>query len=88
MDYKAAIEAVKQGYKVAREAWLEPGGGTMGGKTQALMYVKGATAPYRGIGQIDIQPFVAQYIVSGLVWPYPPTREDKTAKDWKIFDAG
>jgi len=86
MGYEDAIEQVKQGHKAAREKWLEPGGGTAGGKTKALMYIMGATAPYRGIGQIDIQPFVAQYIVSGLVWPYQPTPKDRAAKDWKILN--
>jgi hypothetical protein len=85
MNYEKAIEAVKQGHKVTREAWLEPDGGTMGGKTQALMLVEGAEAPYLGIGRITIEPFVAQYVVGGAICAYQPAHEDKVAKDWKIF---
>ena len=85
MDYKEAIEAVRQGHKVVREAWLEPGGGTIGGKTRALMLVSGAEARYRGIGRITIDPFVAQYVVAGNIQVYRPAHEDKAAKDWKVF---
>lgn len=85
MNYEKAIEAVKQGHKVTREAWLEPGGLEMGGKSRALMLVSGAESPYRGIGRISIDPFVAQYVIGGAIHAYEPTREDKVAKDWKIF---
>jgi hypothetical protein len=58
----------------------------MGGKTKALMLVSGAEAPYRGFGRITIEPFVAQYIVGGLVHVYIPTREDKNAKDFQVLE--
>jgi len=85
MNYDEAIKRVKQGHKISREAWLEPGGGTMGGKTKALMLVSDAKTRYRGIGQINIEPFVAQYIVGRTIHAYIPTHEDKTAKDWKAL---
>lgn len=86
MNYHEAIESVKQGNKVARKSWLEPNGSVMGGKTKMLLFVNGAKAPYRRIGVIDIQPFVAQYIVGGLVSVYIPTDEDKKAKDYQSIE--
>jgi len=86
MNYEQAIEFVKHGNKVSRKAWLEPNGCTMGGKTKSLMFVSGVKAPYRGIGQIDIQPFVAQYIIGGIVSVYQPTQGDKFATDWKVLE--
>jgi hypothetical protein len=50
------------------------------------MFVNGAKAPYRRIGVIDIQPFVAQYVVGGLVSVFIPTEEDKKAKDYQVVE--
>lgn len=85
MNYEEAIESVKHGNKVSRKSWLKPAGSTMGGKTKALMLVSDAKAPYRGVGQIGIEPFVAQCIIGGAIHAYVPTHEDKTAKDWQVL---
>ena len=85
MNFEEAIAAVKKGNKVSRKAWLEKNGAMVGGKTKCLMYVKDATAPYRRIGQIDIAPFVAQFILGGHVSVYLPTAEDKAATDFEIM---
>jgi hypothetical protein len=50
------------------------------------VFVNGAKAPYRRIGVIDIQPFVAQYVVGGLVSVFIPTEEDKKAKDYQVVE--
>jgi len=87
MTFDEAIAAIKKGNKVSRKAWLEPDGAMMGGKTKCLMYVTGATAPYRRIGQIDIAPFVAQFILGGHVSVYLPTAADKAATDFEMMTA-
>ena len=70
-----------------RKSWLEKNGAMVGGKTMCLMYVAGATAPYRRIGRIDIAPFVAQFVLGGSVSVYLPTAADKAATDFEIVTA-
>jgi hypothetical protein len=75
MNFGKAIEALKQGKRVARKGW--------NGKNMCLMYVKSAEVGYRGIGIIKTLPWIGMKTVQGDFVPWLASQTDMLAEDWE-----
>lgn len=87
MDFGAAIQALKNGQKVAREGW--------NGKGMFLFLVPGSVfkvnrAPLLGIypegTEINYRPHIDMKTVDGEIVPWVASQTDVLAEDWVIVE--
>ena len=87
LGFGAAIEAMKNGKRVAREGW--------NGKGMFLYYISADRYPAKteiaktiadDDGKVPYGAYVALKTVSGLVIPWTPNMLDMLAEDWVIVD--
>ena len=85
MDFGAALQALKNGQKVAREGW--------NGKGMFLFLVPGSVfkvnrAPLLGIypegTEINYRPHIDMKTVDGEIVPWVASQTDVLAEDWRI----
>jgi hypothetical protein len=92
MNFGQAIEALKEGKKVARSGW--------NGKGMFLVYVSGSdVAPYHGTpyhdskiidddGRVKINPHIDMRTATGEMQPgWLASQTDMLADDWSVVDA-
>ena len=87
MDFGAALQALKNGQKVAREGW--------NGKGMFLFLVPGSVfkvnrAPLLGIypegTEINYRPHIDMKTVDGEIVPWVASQTDLLADDWCIVE--
>ena len=87
MDFGAALQALKNGQKVAREGW--------NGKGMFLFLVPGSVfkvnrAPLLGIypegTEINYRPHIDMKTVDGEIVPWVASQTDVLAEDWCIVE--
>lgn len=87
MDFGGALEAMKEGYKVAREGW--------NGKGMFLFLVRGSTflvnrPPLLGIypegTTIHYRPHIDMKTANGEIVPWVASQSDLLEDDWAIVD--
>ena len=87
MNFGQAIEALKNGKKVARVGW--------NGKDMFLYYVPvGAYAPCTEIvaslvnenGLVEYGAYIAMKTAQGNVVPWLPSQTDMLAEDWNVVE--
>jgi hypothetical protein len=76
MNFGKAIEALKQGKRVARKGW--------NGKGMWVAYIDNCEIPYRGIGIVKLNPFFVIKNVNGTMSTWVPSINDSLAEDWQI----
>ena len=87
MNFGKALEALKEGKKVAREGW--------NGKGMFLYYVPvGAYAPCTSVaktlvnsdGKVEYGAYIAMKTAQGNVVPWLASQTDMLSEDWVIVD--
>lgn len=87
MDFGAALQALKNGQKVAREGW--------NGKGMFLFLVPGSVfkvnrAPLLGIypegTEINYRPHIDMKTVDGEIVPWVASQTDVLAEDWCVVE--
>lgn len=87
LNFGAALEALKQGKKVARHGW--------NGKGMYLYYVSEGRYPVKmdiakeiadKEGMVSYGAYIAIKSVSGVVYIWNPSQQDLFADDWVIVE--
>ena len=87
MNFGAAIEALKQGKKVARQGW--------NGKGMFLYYVSAGCYPVKmeaaksiadENGMVEYGAYIAMKTAQGNVVPWLASQTDMLAEDWVIVE--
>lgn len=85
-NFGEALEALKQGKRVAREGW--------NGKGMFLYYVSQGRYPVKmdaakeiadEEGMVAYGAYIAIKSVSGVIYVWNPSQQDLFAEDWVIF---
>jgi hypothetical protein len=78
MNFGKALEALKEGKKVARQGF--------NGKGMWIMRYTGIKLPWRGIGLVDLEPFYVIKNASKTFNTWVPSVSDLQAEDWFIVE--
>jgi len=78
MNFGEALEALKQGNRVARKGW--------NGKGMWIAKVTDCEIPYRGIGLVRLNPFFVIKNVNETMSTWVPSVNDCHADDWMIVE--
>lgn len=82
MDYSEALRAMKDGYRVARRSWIEPGKFVFRKPPYMTTLPDGSTVEHAA-EYLFYRPAKGAH---GLVEPYAPLPDAQEAEDWYVVD--
>ena len=76
-NYGEALQAMKNGHRVAREGW--------NGKNMYAFMIKRWHTGHEDAADKILRPFTALKDAQGRVGPWVPSSSDQLAEDWTIY---